>query len=247
MTTAPARTPIKPVASTQAEALRRAIHERAEQRGALTLGALEQAVLGVILRQFPLLGQAPSRHAIACALKEPYDRIITALEQLDRRDLVYLDQHTQEIQIAYPFSSTPTAHRVEIWAAEGRHQHVFAVCAVDALGISFFLRREVAIASSCPLCSGTVTLEVRHGEITVHKPMTTIVWVGTNRGVYAATSVCPTMNFFCGDTHLADWCDGHQAEGGHRLTMGEALYLGQGLFESLRERAESGYRTQTGI
>jgi hypothetical protein len=74
-----------------------------------------------------------------------------ALAALGAADLVHTDPATGSISIAYPFSGRPTPHRVELAGGPA----VFAMCAVDALGIPQMLRRDGRISSVDP-ASGPV-------------------------------------------------------------------------------------------
>src|SRR5207253_7554575 len=67
-----------------------------------------------------------------------------ALHDLDQADLV----HTADgvVTVAYPFSGVPTRHRVQFEDGPA----VWAMCAVDALGIPAMTGRNVAIASTDP-------------------------------------------------------------------------------------------------
>ena len=69
-----------------------------------------------------------------------------ALRRLAREDLVHHDPATGAILVAYPFSGRSTAHQVRF---DGRE--VYAMCAIDALGIAPMLDEAVEIASFDPL------------------------------------------------------------------------------------------------
>jgi hypothetical protein len=59
--------------------------------------------------------------------------VLTALHDIDA---IRLDPDGQ-IAVAYPFSATPTRHRVRI----GGHVDVYAMCAIDSLGVAAMLGR----------------------------------------------------------------------------------------------------------
>ena len=69
-----------------------------------------------------------------------------ALAALAAADLVHTDPATGSITVAYPFSGRPTPFRVELAGGPA----VFAMCAVDALGIPQMLRRDGRISSVDP-------------------------------------------------------------------------------------------------
>ncbi|GAB4274079.1 MAG: hypothetical protein Kow0092_29460 [Deferrisomatales bacterium] len=66
-----------------------------------------------------------------------------ALRALAERDLVVLGGDG-EVVGAYPFTTAPTPHRLSF----GGHD-VYAMCALDALGVAPLFETTVAIASSC--------------------------------------------------------------------------------------------------
>lgn len=82
-----------------------------------------------------------------------------ALAALAAADLVHTDPATGSISIAYPFSGRPTPHRVELAGGPA----VFAMCAVDALGIPQMLRRDGRISSVDPASGQPITAEVHDG------------------------------------------------------------------------------------
>ena len=193
----------------------------------------ERAVWQYILSQYPLLGRAPNPREIADAVgKETVAGVQAVLERLHSLDCLYLDQERREIRCAYPFSSSPTKHVVTFpdWPEA---KPVYAMCAVDALGISFMFHRDVAIKSSCPHCGRPIIIEVRGGRIVSYAPAETVVWVASDRSECAATSVCPTLNFFCSRDHAEAWRNRDSRKPGVALSRGEALFVARGLFEEL--------------
>lgn len=197
------------------------------------LNLREEAVRQYILTQYPLLGRAPGCQEIATALglNGPGD-VQAILERLHELDLLYLDSDSREIRLAYPFSTVPTKHRVQFrdWPAA---KPIYAPCAVDALGIPFIMDRDVSVESSCAYCETPVAVKVRDRSIESCTPAETVVWVGTAYSGHAATSICPTLDFFCSPTHVVAWREAQPRETGSVLSLGEALYLGKGIFEDL--------------
>ena len=159
-------------------------------------------------------------------------RLRTILERLHTRDLLYLEPDSRAIRLAYPFSTVPTKHLVRFpdWAEA---KPVYTPCAVDALGIHFMLYRDLSIESSCAVCKKPLALNVRDGMITACTAADMVLWVGTTYCDHAATSVCPTLDFFCSSAHGTVWRE-HSADArGYVLDLGEALYLAKGTFENL--------------
>ena len=195
------------------------------------LSPREEAVRQYILTQYPLLGRAPGCQEIATALglKGPGD-MRAILERLHELDLLYLDSDSCEIRLAYPFSTIPTKHLVQFLNRPSENP-IYALCAVDALGIPFMMDRDVSIESSCAYCATPVAVKVRDRSIESCTPAETVVWVGTAYSGHAATSLCPTLDFFCSPAHAAAWREVRPQEEGHVLSVAEALYLGKGIFE----------------
>jgi hypothetical protein len=140
-----------------------------------------EVVRRYILEQYPHRGRAPTRQEIITALQfERAGELQGVLARLHELDFLSLDSESQEIRLAYPFSSAPTRYLVWFpgWA-EAKPVH--AQCAVDALGIPFMLRRDVSIASSCAHCDRSLTMQVQNGTIVTDHPSKTIVWAGTTR------------------------------------------------------------------
>ena len=85
-------------------------------------------------------------------------------------DLVHPDPATGTIAVAYPFSGRPTPYRVKLAGGPA----VFAMCAVDALGIPQMLGRDGRISSLDPTSGQPITVEV-HAGAWRFLPATTVV------------------------------------------------------------------------
>ncbi|OQW35740.1 MAG: hypothetical protein A4E20_09140 [Nitrospira sp. SG-bin2] len=197
------------------------------------LNRKEEMVRRYVLTRYPLLGRAPTRQEMVTALDcVSAEEIQATLERLHELDMLCLDSGSQEIRLAYPFSSVPTRHLVR-FPGWGDTAPVYAQCAVDALGIPFMVQEDVSIASSCAHCAESVTVKIERGAIVTADPPRTVVWAGTTRTGHAADSVCPTINFFCSPNHAIAWRQQQRDVAGQVLGLGEALYVGKGIFEDL--------------
>ncbi len=98
----------------------------------------------------------PQLRAAAHRFDVDFERAVARFAQ---RDLVHLDGG--EIAVAYPFSGRPTPHRVWI---DGRAEPVFAMCALDALGIAPMLNLPAEILSRDPLGGGEVWVRIDPGD-----------------------------------------------------------------------------------
>jgi Alkylmercury lyase len=103
---------------------------------------------------------------------------------------------------AYPCSGRPTPYRVDL----ARGPAVFAMCAVDALGIPQMLGRDGQISSVDPTSGHPITVEV-HAGAWRFQPATTVVLSGrTAAGDACDTAAewcCPYINFHT-DPQAAD-------------------------------------------
>ncbi len=201
--------------------------------GSAHLDRKAETVRSYILTQYPKLGRAPTRQEMITSLRcGSADEIHAALARLHEWDMLCLDPESQEIRLAYPFSNVPTRHLVRFPGCDDATP-VYSQCAVDALGIPFMVRRDVFIVSSCAHCAESVTIEIESGQIVTASPPKTVVWAGTTRTGHAADSVCPTINFFCSPEHARAWRQHQRDADGQVLSLGEALYVGRGIFEDL--------------
>jgi Alkylmercury lyase len=191
-----------------------------------------RAVHKAILRSFATTGRAPDRATLAEVApggREPE----VLLRELHDRDVVRFDEQGR-IHAAYPFSAVPTAHRVTI--ADG--PTVFAMCAIDALGIADMLGKDVTITSTDPATGEPIGLTVHGGQAT-WEPETAVVFVGaviptapTGDGA-AVDRCCQVMNFFVSTDSAQAWIAAHSGVSGVALTQSQAFRLGIDIFAPL--------------
>lgn len=196
------------------------------------LSAEEDAVRRYILTQYPLQGRAPTAQDIGQALGLTPDDTKTILQRLHAWDMLSLEEESSMIHLAYPFSSVPTLHVVKFdqWSEA---KPAYAQCAIDALGMAFMLRRDLSITSSCASCAKAITITMRDQAIVTHSPSETVVWAGTIQEGPAANSACPAINFFCSRAHVDGWLQSQPNAVGSMVSLGEALYIGKAIFQSL--------------
>src|SRR5262249_21409778 len=99
------------------------------------LSAEEDRVRKAILKAFAQEAIAPRVEGVAHALGVPIGHIVDACRTLAALDLIVWKEDEARILSAYPFSGVSTAHQVLI---DG-HVPLYAMCAIDALGIPFML------------------------------------------------------------------------------------------------------------
>jgi hypothetical protein len=170
-----------------------------------------------ILRAYLQTGKPP----LPAEMAEP------ALKDLSDRDLVVLDEG--RVIGAYPFTSRPSHHQVEIAGRE-----IAAMCAIDALGAGAMARRDVRVRSGCAHCDTPIDINVTGAGLEIDRvaPETARIWAGvTAISGCAANSQCQSMLLFCGPGHLEDWRNANAPDGrGYSLSPAQAVQLGAAIF-----------------
>ena len=136
-----------------------------------------------------------------------------------------------QITAAYPFSALPTPHRVRI----AGQATVFAMCAIDALGISAMAGLPVVIESADPSTGEPITVQV-DGADGRWNPATAVVYVGRADSECAGPSAsvcCGYMNFFATRAAASAWAASHPEITGGILDQRRAVQVGIGIFGQL--------------
>jgi hypothetical protein len=200
-----------------------------------TLTKKEDEIRRFILAQTPILGDIPSIDRIMNSFNHiSKQEMETILDRLDQMDYIHLNSEKTAIESSYPFSGTETSHIVTI-NKEG-YKKVFAMCAIDALGISFMMDCDVSIVSKCYHCDDKVEIEIKNNEIVSLEPKDVVVWFDQEYSCCAATSCCPYTNFFSSQPHFDKWQEGKIKRKGDILQIQEAFYLGKMIFEDRMEK-----------
>lgn len=140
-----------------------------------------------ILRGFAHTGRPPTPTDLQQATTTAGVDLAAALDELVRMDLV-VPGPQGKVMAAYPFSATPTSHRLTLEGGTLVH----AMCAIDALGVSAMLGEPVTVTSSEPGTDQPITVEV-DGQQAAWDPATAVVLAG-------ATADCcaPSAERTCG-------------------------------------------------
>jgi hypothetical protein len=181
-----------------------------------------------VLRSFVEAGTAPSITDLT--RDAPSFQVSQALAELADGDYLCLD-HAGQIRVAYPFSALPTPHRVRI---AGRAT-AFAMCAIDALGISAMTGLPIVIESADPSTGEPITIEV-DGASSTWNPATAVVYVGRTSSQCAGPSAsvcCGSMNFFATRANAGAWAAAHPEITGGVLGQDRAVDVGIGIFGKL--------------
>lgn len=184
-----------------------------------------------ILLAFATEGEAPSVEDVAQTLGLPSALVQQACGRLASYDLIIWKDDEARLLSAYPFSGVPTAHQVLI---DGRRP-LYAMCAIDALGIPFMIGQGARIRSTCFFCHTPVSIEIRGGLLQGAEPSTLVVWSSEREGCCVAEVRCPLMNFFCDEAHLQAWLATSPDERGTSLSVLEVLEVGKAAFGKLLE------------
>jgi hypothetical protein len=194
--------------------------------------------------------------------------LAATLADLVAQDLIQLDAATGRIRAAYPFAAMRTVHRVTLVpsSAGGRDertgrtgQQVFAMCALDALGIPLMLRQEATVVSQDALTNQAVaviispvdeaspaSLATLTGWSARWEPPSAVVYARAaghehehDGGCAAAGACCPITNFFLDAAHAQQWAQTQAVpEDGVVLAPVEALHRAEALFGGVLHRLE---------
>jgi hypothetical protein len=205
--------------------------EKQGRRRAQRLSSGEQALYGWILEMFAA-GTPPQPGGLAEAATRFEIEIDPALAALAREDLVHCDPATGTILVAYPFSGRPTEHRVCI---DGREE-VFAMCAIDALGIAPMLEQPIEIVSRDPVDGSDVWVRLDPGDGAWWEPTDALVLAGRVCDGPSLSSCCQVLNFF-GSTKTAErYLHEHPTVSALPITILEATELGRIIFGDILSR-----------
>jgi Alkylmercury lyase len=180
-----------------------------------------------ILRHFSVTATPPSpadlREAADAAGLDP----AAALRALADQDLIAVD-HDGRLVAAYPFSPTPTTHRVSLGGVQ-----VYAMCAVDALGLPFMLGTDAVITSTDPHNGERVEVTVVDRGVTFQPPETVVVYAATAVTGRSMDTCCSTINFFSSADSAQAWTAAHLTLAATILNQDQAVTLGRDIFEPL--------------
>lgn len=182
---------------------------------AVPLDPAEQDAHRAILRSFASTGRPP-------ADLDP--RVLAALHAADA---IRLGPDGQ-IAVAYPFSATPTRHRVRIGDAVDVH----AMCAIDALGIAPMLGQDTLVESVDLTIGQPITVTTTGGR-THWQPATAVAFVGADGSGPSADCCCDYLNFFADRRAAETWASAHPQVPGQILDRAEAEALAGRLFGRL--------------
>jgi len=172
-----------------------------EEQCCCALMSREIEVLKNIFQTILKFGRTPTTTEMRLALKKSRSNITRTLNELEKKDILLRKRGTQEIVSIYPLSLKPTEH--EILLENGKR--LFAMCAVDALGMPIMFNRNIKVVSRCEKCKQKITIEIRNEEIARFSHPNIMIWSPRRQIAPAAETCCPSVNFFCCKEHLEEW------------------------------------------
>jgi len=180
-----------------------------------------------ILRHFAATGSAPSHADISSAAEAVGLDPDFAVHQLAAQDLVAVDGDGRLVA-AYPFSPVPTPHVVSLDGVD-----VFAMCAIDALGMPFMLGVDAVVTSADPHTGEPVQVSIAEGTATYQPPQAVVVYAATGATGRSVDTCCTTINFFTSAGNARAWIAAHPTLTATVLDQDQAVTLGRDIFEPL--------------
>ena len=231
-----------------------------------TLRRAEYLFYRELLLAFLATGAPPDRPTLRTLARRHGVPLEATLARMASEDLVQRDPSTGAIRAAYPFSGIPTAHRVTLLAdshastdpSADTPVELYAMCALDALGIPLMLGRDVLVTSVDALTGEAVHVAMRQvhttqvspdvvgdsnglaGWTASWEPSTAVVFARPEEheceGGVAAGSCCPLTNFFVTKEHAERWAAAHGSAEDVILSHDEALWRAHTLFVGVLDR-----------
>lgn len=154
----------------------------------------------------------------------------TALADLQAADLV----HTagDAVTVAYPFSGRPTRQRVEL---DG-FPSVYAMCAIDALGLPAMAGRDGRIIATDPHDDAPVRVSVQGRTWTWNPAGAVVVYgrtAGDGAGCRSAEAMCPHTTFHASRGSAEAYLAARPGIDGEILDQRAAIELGRRIFGPL--------------
>jgi hypothetical protein len=199
---------------------------------ALPLDPVERAVQQAILHTFATTGRQPTPSELDAVVAGSARSSAQVLAALHAVDAIRLDPAGQ-IAVAYPFSTPPTRHQVQIGGEDGDWVTAYAMCAIDALGISAMVGQDTRIDSVDVTTGRPVTVTILGGRSSWDPPAA-VVFIGADLGGGpSADCCCDYLNFFADREAAQAWTTTHPHVPGQILSQDEAEDLGVRLFGHL--------------
>lgn len=184
-----------------------------------------------VLAAFTMAGQPPPRDELERIARAHGGDPDAALAELAAADVSAFSADG-EIRAAYPFSPLPTPIQVR-WAGGPL---TYAMCAIDALGMSAMLSRPVTITAAEPGTGRIITVHAAGGRAR-WEPRAAVVFAGAagEPGCPSADRSCGHINFFTSARAARAWARRHPEVTGTVLSRQGALHCGIAEFGALMQ------------
>jgi hypothetical protein len=205
------------------------------QRNGLTAPARE--LHASLLRFFERHGRPPHREELVDLGADAgldSEGVELSLGALERGDLAVRDERG-DVLSAYPYSGMPTRHLVEF--ADGGS--VYAMCAVDALGIPLMTGRAATVISSDPSSGQPVRVTVTDRGA-AWEPRGPGVFVGRQAGEGTIAETCCRVIDFFASADAAEAYHRDRRTAGMWLDQAQALEAGRLAFATMLDDAGAG-------
>lgn len=194
-------------------------------------GPHARALYGALLPVFAATGSPPAVADAAAAAGLPPGAAAGALAELVGADLVALGPDGA-VAGAFPLSAVPTRHHVRVDGGPV----LYAMCAVDALGMPAMLGAAGTVTSTDPVTGQDIDVRVgADGTLDVRPPGVVVLLARVGDGPLA--SACCSVIDFYGDRAAAEQVLRGPGTDGAVLTVSEAHALAGMLFSGLLGRA----------
>ena len=179
-----------------------------------------------VLRRFLDAGAAPTLGWVRLAAAE-LGLGDPAVAELEAADLVHFDG--EMVAVAYPFSGRPTRQQVELDGLPA----VYAMCAIDALGIPAMVRRDGRITAVDPSDGTPVVVSVRGRQWRWTPADAAVVYgrtadCGTECGSWE--TMCPHTTFHASRDSAQAYFAARDGIEGEVLSQEGAVKLGERIF-----------------
>jgi hypothetical protein len=207
--------------------------------GVAALTPSARQVHQLVLAAFAQTGRPPARGELERSVPAGGADPAALLAELAERDVIAFDADG-EIRAAYPFSPAPTSIQVS-W--EGGPV-AYAMCAIDALGVSAMLGRPVTITAAEPDTGHTITVHADRDQARWDPPGAVVFAGATGDGCcHAADRTCGHVNFFTNARAARAWARANPAVTGEVLRRARAVRRGVAEFGTFMRTGDGTGRT----
>jgi len=184
-----------------------------------------------VLAAFTVAGQPPPRDELQRIARAHGGDPGAVVAELAAADVIAFGADG-EIRAAYPFSPVPTPVQVR-WAGGPLS---YAMCAIDALGMSAMLGRPVTITAAEPGTGRSITVHADGGQAR-WEPWAAVVFAGAagEPGCPSADRSCGYINFFTSARAARAWARRHPEVTGTVVSRRGALGCGIAEFGTLMQ------------